>query len=150
MKFYVYENWVHAFTKVHLVAGESSTVELALDRRAFAFWEVDLDDWSVEAGTYVVELCTDAHHVEQAREIELTGDGRIRELTLWSTLQEWVDHPVVGPILADEINVPDFRFVTPPRALLLSGTLPMQKIVNVLRGAVPVEKFEGLMARTRH
>ena len=140
---------LRAFTKVHLRAGESSTVELTLDRRAFAFWEVELDDWSVEAGTYVVELCTDAHHVEQEREIMLTGDGRIRELTLWSTLQEWVDHPVVGPSLADEIDIPDFRFVTAPRALLLTGTLPMQKIVNVLKDAVPPEKFEELMARTR-
>lgn len=141
---------LRAFTKVHLAAGEAADLELTLDRRAFAYWDIDARDWAVDGGTYTVELCADAHHVEQSLDIVLAGDGRVPELTMWSTLQEWVDHPVVGPGLAETIDVAEFHYVTTPHALRLTGTLPMQKIVNVLGDAVPFAAFEEMMARTAH
>jgi beta-glucosidase len=44
-----------AFAKVHLEPGATKNVELALDDRAFAFWDVVAHDWTVEAGEF--ELC---------------------------------------------------------------------------------------------
>ena len=40
------------FAKVHLEPGASETVEIALDRRSFAVWDVDAHDWLVEAGEF--------------------------------------------------------------------------------------------------
>ncbi len=42
------------FRKVHLEPGESSRVEIALDRRAFAVWDVAAHDWLVEAGAFEI------------------------------------------------------------------------------------------------
>lgn len=42
------------FAKVHLAAGESGTVEIALDRRAFAVWDVDAHAWLVEGGEFEI------------------------------------------------------------------------------------------------
>ena len=39
-----------AFAKVHLEPGETRTVELRLDRQAFAYWNEQRHEWSVEAG----------------------------------------------------------------------------------------------------
>src|SRR5690606_24053861 len=43
-----------AFAKVQLGVGESRTVELSLDRRAFAVWDVASRGWAVEAGEFEV------------------------------------------------------------------------------------------------
>ncbi len=40
------------FAKVHLDAGESQEVVVALRRRSFAIWDVSAHDWLVEAGPY--------------------------------------------------------------------------------------------------
>ena len=140
---------LRAFTKVHLAAGESRSVELPLSKRAFAYWDVDLHDWNVTPGNYVVQLCLDAQTVHSEERIQLEGDNWIPELTLWSTLQEWLDHPVVGGTLLDEVDSEQLRLVTQPHILRAIGTLPMQKIANTLSGSVRAATFEQLMARTR-
>ena len=45
-----------AFAKVALAPGASTTVELTLDRRAFATWDVDAHSWVVPAGTYRISV----------------------------------------------------------------------------------------------
>jgi beta-glucosidase len=40
------------FAKVHLAPREQERVTIALDRRAFAVWDVAAHDWLVEAGTF--------------------------------------------------------------------------------------------------
>lgn len=140
---------LRAFEKVFLAAGESTQVTLGLDRRAFAYWDVDLDDWVVETGTYRVQIGADAHTILAEQDVTLTGDGLTRELTMWSTLQEWLDHPVIGTRLLDEVDDDKLRFIAQPKILRMVGTLPMQKIANTLGGTVPEATFERLMAETR-
>jgi beta-glucosidase len=140
---------LRAFTKVMLGAGESISVSLPLDRRAFAYWDVDASDWVVEAGSYTVQLGRDSETVLAEQTISLTGDDIVRELTLWSTLEEWITHPVIGPTLLDEIDSDKLRYVSQPHILRGIGTLPMRKIADTLRDTVPEDKFLTIMARTR-
>ena len=44
------------FAKVALEPGESKSITIALDDRAFAYWSERFDDWHVEGGTYTVEV----------------------------------------------------------------------------------------------
>lgn len=65
-----------AFKKVHLAAGETTTCTLVLDRRSFAFFDINADDWVVEPGAFdllVGASCTD---IRQTIGIELAGDTR--------------------------------------------------------------------------
>lgn|GEM_PF-13014 len=88
------------FGRVQLKPGESTTVEIELDRRAFAFWDVEKKRWWVEPGTYAIELARSSTCIESARSIALEGDGDHPEpLTLDSTVGEWFGHPIVGPVL---------------------------------------------------
>lgn len=45
---------LRAFEKLLLAPGEQKEVRMALDRRAFAYWNVPLHDWHVESGEYRV------------------------------------------------------------------------------------------------
>ena len=88
------------FVKVHLEPGESATVELALDRRVFAFWDVTGDRWWVQPGAYEVQLGRSADDIIDARAVQLDGDvDRPKPLSLDATVGDWFGHPVVGPAL---------------------------------------------------
>jgi hypothetical protein len=45
-----------AFDKVHLKAGESKKVEIALDKYAFSHWDEGLDKWVVKARSYRITV----------------------------------------------------------------------------------------------
>ncbi|PHP53384.1 glycosyl hydrolase [Actinomyces ruminis] len=93
------------FTKVHLGPGESTTVELPLERRRFAHWDVNSNGWLVDPGRYAVELGISADQIIAAKEIELEGDtAPIPALTLESSVKDWFEHPVVGPLLQEAMT----------------------------------------------
>jgi beta-glucosidase len=52
-----------AFSKVQLASGAASEVVLQLDRRAFAFWDVDRNDWTVEAGEFELRIGTSSRAI---------------------------------------------------------------------------------------
>lgn len=48
------EKELKGFKKVYLEAGEEKEVEITLDRRAFAFYNVNTHDWCVESGDFEI------------------------------------------------------------------------------------------------
>ncbi len=54
------------FDKILLAPGETGTVTVTLDSRAFAYWEDTIHDWYVESGEYAVEAAA------SSRDIRLT------------------------------------------------------------------------------
>lgn len=140
---------LRAFAKPYLKAGESVTLELALDRRSFAVWDVRLGDWVVEPGAYTVQLGRDADTMVSEQRIMLDGDGIVRELTEWSTLFEWMSHPIVGPTLVEDINDDRFRYITQDKIVRVAGTMPMGRLIDFLGEDLPEGTFDRLMAKSR-
>ncbi|WP_239525964.1 glycoside hydrolase family 3 C-terminal domain-containing protein [Microbacterium sp. B35-30] len=139
---------LRAFTKVFLEPGQTMRVELPLDRRAFAYWDVPQKNWVVAPGDYVVQLGWDAESIHAEQSIALEGDLVIRELTGWSTLAEWLEHPLVGPTLREDVADPRFLYITEPRVVRVTGTMPMGRIIDFLRDDLPEGTFEALMAKS--
>ncbi|MBT1164213.1 exo-alpha-(1-_6)-L-arabinopyranosidase [Bifidobacterium felsineum] len=77
------------FAKVFLKAGESETVTIDLDERAFAYWSEKFNDWHVEAGEYGIEVGASSRDIAATVSVELDGDGKTQPLTEWSTFGEW-------------------------------------------------------------
>ena len=48
------EKELRAFKKVYLEPGEEKTVELVLSKRAFAYYNVNINDWHVESGDFEI------------------------------------------------------------------------------------------------
>ena len=80
---------LRGFTKVSLVPGKTRTVTVHLDRRAFAYRDIELGRWVVPSGEYRVRVCADASTVLTERAINLAGDSVIRELSMESTVGRW-------------------------------------------------------------
>lgn len=77
------------FAKVYLEAGASTTVNIELDSRAFAYWSERFNDWHVEEGTYTVEVGTSSRDIAARVVVTLEGDHKTLPLTEWSTYDEW-------------------------------------------------------------
>ena len=90
---------LRAFSKVTLTPGESRTVTLPLDERAFSFWDVEASAWVVQGGGYEVQLCTSAHDVVDRVTVRRASTRPAHPLTLESAVSDWLAHPVTGPIL---------------------------------------------------
>ena len=145
---------LRAFTKVRLEPGETRTVTLDLDRRAFAYYDIHEAGWIVAPGTYRVQVGENAATIVGEVAITLAGDLVIPELTPDSTVGEWFSHPIVGATLLDELTAGmtgEQRSGLPadPDLLRLVASMPMQKAMGMLGGAVPEATLQRLMARTR-
>lgn len=88
------------FTKVFLKSGESKTVTIDLDERAFAYWSEKYNDWHVEAGEYAIEVGVSSRDIADTVAVALDGDGKTQPLTEWSTYGEWEADPFGAKIVA--------------------------------------------------
>lgn len=133
---------LRGFSKVSLEPGESATVALRLDRRAFAYWDVDLGRWVVPAGEYRVQVGADASTVLREQRITLPGDSIVRELTLDSTVGDWFGHPLVGPLLmqgmtANMSEEQAQQAAENPDQLKMVESMPMQHSSRSRKGLSP-------------
>ena len=54
---------LRGFEKVFLAPGEEKKVTFRLDKRAFAHWDRDVDDWRVAGGDYEIQIGTSAEDI---------------------------------------------------------------------------------------
>ena len=64
---------LRAFAKVWLEPGESRTVRLALDQRAFAFYDAAAGGWRVDEGEYTVEAGASSRDIRLTAPVRLEG-----------------------------------------------------------------------------
>ena len=62
-----------AFTKVWLEAGESKTVTLPLDDKAFRYWNTKTDSWEIEGGTYELRVGASSADIRLTAAVEVNG-----------------------------------------------------------------------------
>ena len=62
-----------AFAKVQLAAGESKTVTLTLDDKAFRYWNTRTDSWEAEDGTYELRVGASSADIRLTAAVEVIG-----------------------------------------------------------------------------
>ncbi len=93
---------LRGFKKVFLKAGEEKEVEIALDKRAFAYYNVNIGDWHVESGEFKILVGA------SSRDIKLEASVNVE-----STVEAIVpDYKASAPSYygADIMNVPANEF----------------------------------------
>lgn len=83
---------LRAFEKLSLEPGQSSTVSLLLDQRAFAYWHPARREWVVEGGEFEVRAGASSRDIRLRSKITLTGGD-----TSWPLGSD----PTLGEVLAD-------------------------------------------------
>jgi beta-glucosidase len=60
-----------AFTKVTLDASQKSTISLALDDKAFAYWDTGDHRWATDPGTYELLIGASSQDIRATVEVTL-------------------------------------------------------------------------------
>jgi beta-glucosidase len=145
---------LRAFTKIALEPGEQRTVTLPLDRRAFAYWDIQHHRWVVAPGTYRIQVGENAATVVAQDSIDLPGDVIVAELSMDSAVADWFAHPVAGPALMRGMAAA----MTPEQQaeaaqqqdqLRMIESMPMRQFVGFLGNAIPTAALEQLVEASK-
>lgn len=63
------------FAKVQLQPGESKTVTIPLDDKAFRYWNTRTDSWEVEGGSYELRVGASSADIRLTAVVEVAGTG---------------------------------------------------------------------------
>lgn len=98
------EKELKGFAKVDLQPGETKTVSIALDFRAFAFYHPEYRQWITEDGDFDILVAASAEDIRQALTVTLESTLKLPcILDKESTIREWMADPrgrvVVDPVI---------------------------------------------------
>ena len=145
------------FEKVALEPGETKTVSFTLCKRAFAYYNVDINAWYVEDGVYGVEIAASSRDIRLEGELKVSPvKPVVRPFTLDSSLGEMFSNPVAAAVLGQLMagfggaNAGDKKegddAMGVDVAAMMSG-IPMRAMIGFSGGAFSEEMALGLLAQ---
>ena len=117
-----------AFTSVVLEAGETREVTLRVRRRDLAYWDVRVDSWIVEGGTYTLDVAASSRDLRSTVRVEIAGDPVALPLSRSSSIGEVLADPVAGPIL--RAAMAEMMGGAPDAAGLVPEGVDLQKMLD--------------------
>jgi len=92
------------FAVLALEPGETATAEVVVRREDLAYWDVRVHRWVVEPGTYRIEAGASSRDLRASTDLALDGDDVVLPLSLASSFEEVLAHPVAGPLLSNALE----------------------------------------------
>ena len=87
------------FVKVELQPGETKTVTVALDFRAFAFWHPGYKQWVAESGEFDILIGASSADIRASVPVTLQSTQTLPSLlNMESTVREWLEDPHARPV----------------------------------------------------
>jgi beta-glucosidase len=84
------------FDKIELNAGEDKEVTLRLSKDAFKYYDVNLKKWTIQKGTYHIELAKNARDILYSNLVKLNGEEIFNEPTSYlNTTYDVKDFPKI-------------------------------------------------------
>ena len=83
------------FEKIHLMPGEEKLVTFELDRRAFAFYHVELKDWYVDQGEYRIMIGSSSRDIRIVDTVAVAPQAELpKKITGWSKAERFLETKV--------------------------------------------------------
>jgi len=93
------EKELKGFEKVQLQPDEEKTVTFTLDKRAFAYYDVELKDWHVETGEFEILIGKSSKEVVLADTIYVESTVAIKKIfTRNTTVGDLLANPEIAPL----------------------------------------------------
>ncbi|MEQ8198047.1 MAG: glycoside hydrolase family 3 C-terminal domain-containing protein [Clostridiaceae bacterium] len=94
------EKELKGFEKVSLEPEEEKTVVFTLDKRAFAYYNVQLKDWHVESGIFEILIGKSVKEILLRETVQVESSVKVRKIiTRNSTIKDLMDHPVGAKVV---------------------------------------------------
>ena len=136
-----------AFRKIALAPGESRRVDLVLTRRDLSYFHPGEGRWVLEGGQFTVTVGASSRDLRLSTDIIVDAVPHVSPLTEDSTLDEWLAHPVAGPLLEERIAATGPSKLTDPGMRRMLGNFPLLRLASFPN--TPLSRAEVAELRTR-
>ncbi|AWB86056.1 glycoside hydrolase family 3 C-terminal domain-containing protein [Mycetocola zhujimingii] len=114
------------FAVVSVEPGETAEAVVVVRRDELAYWDVRIDRWVVERGSYSIEVGASSRDIRTTTALELDGDDVVLPLSLESSFEEVLAHSVAGPMLTEALESRPGG--VPPELVQLLGNFPVGRL----------------------
>lgn len=142
------EKELKGFEKVFLQPGEEKTVTFELGKRAFAYYNVNINDWHVETGAFDILVGKSSREILQSVTVQVESTIEIKKtLTRYSTFGDIMEHPIGAEIMkaikGEENLEEDSGFGAGMQEMSLGITLHGASVMS--NGQFTEEMLEGIL-----
>ncbi|MBS4197034.1 beta-glucosidase family protein [Lederbergia citri] len=150
------EKELKGFAKVELQPGEEKSVTITLDKRSFAYYDVDLKDWHVQSGEFEIIVGGSSDRISHVKTVHVESSKVIRKRAHRNTtLGELMDDPATAAIvqqimagMAEQGGMANAMQEEPNDMMLaMMKYVPLRALVNFSGGGFSEEMMEGLLAQ---
>ncbi len=148
------EKELKGFEKVELQPGEEKSVIFTLDKRSFAYYNVDIKDWYVETGDFEILVGSSSRDIQLKETIKVNSTTKIKKrFTRNTPIGDLLEDPIGAFIfkqIMDQIkqNVPFLEGAeTSPMMMAIFRYMPLRGLIPFSRGAFTEEMLNELLAK---
>src|SRR5690625_4069555 len=147
------EKELKGFQKVFINPNEEKTVTFSLNKKSFAYYNTDIDDWHVESGEFNILIGESSQLILLSESIYIETTILIQnEVTQHTTLGEILSNPVLAPVAIEHLaelqksnivgnmNPEDDDAPAMMESMLMN--MPLRAAVNFTQGAYTREMME--------
>ncbi|MGC9063654.1 MAG: beta-glucosidase [bacterium] len=150
------EKELKGFEKIELQPQEEKSVTFTLDKRAFAYYNVDIKDWYVETGEFEILIGSSSKDIYLKEIIKVNSTTRIKK--------RFTRNTPIGDLLEDPMGTMIFRQLMEQlkeNILFFTATtgessqtmmamfryMPLRSLINFSRGAFTEEMLDDLLTK---
>jgi beta-glucosidase len=134
------------FAKVELQPGEETEIAIELDRRAFAYYDAELEDWHVEAGAFEILAGASSRDIRLSATVEVTSTRQAAATADREGLAAYYRFPKGAPVDQGSFEALLGRPV-PPNEAITKGSYTLNTPVGDMQDAFVGRQLFGLMNR---
>ncbi len=118
------------FEKVWLESGQTKTVSVTLDFRAFAWYNEIMKDWFVGSGAYEIKIGSSSRDIRLTKNIRISsGQALPFEINEDTILEKFMDHSQAKAVVMERMApfFAQFPVENDPMAMTISRELPLEE-----------------------
>jgi len=149
------EKELKGFEKVLLQPGEEKTISFTLNKRSFAYYNVELKDWHVETGDFHILIGKSSRDIVLSERIHVESSVHVPlQVHRNTTVGDLLSDPVLAPVAKDMLSkfgqnsLMDTREMDAETAEMMAAMMkyiPLRAIANFSQGAFTDEMLDGLI-----
>jgi len=138
------------FEKVELAPGEEKTVVIALDRRAFAYYNTEIGNWHVESGEFEILVGRSSADIVFREKITVNSSTSIKKLyTRNSTLGEILSDPdkanIIKRLFIDKMGMFSSEEDAAMAMTSMVAGMPLRSFVSLIKETFTEEMLEEVL-----
>ena len=150
------------FAKVELQPGESRDVTFTLDKRAFAYWNEEIQDWHVESGEFTIEVGQSSRNMECSASVNVMSTIKLpKHYTMDTIFMDLMADPeameVMQPMMgaiqralspgSEDKSAAAAEAITEEMNLAMMKYMPLRGALSFGGGSITREQIEDLLVQ---